>query len=53
LSIALRKTTGFPNVLVREYVGVDDHIVTQRLADLSDLREFVEVIERWTLQQPE
>ena len=31
---------GFRNVLVHEYVDVDDGVVVDRLADLSDLRDF-------------
>ncbi len=51
LGLSLRKAVGFRNILVHEYVDVEDHIVTERLADLSDLREFSEVIARWTLSQ--
>ncbi len=51
LSISLRKAVGFRNVLVQDYVDVEDNIVTDRLADLSDLREFAEVIARWILSQ--
>lgn len=32
---------GFRNVLVHEYVDVVDAVVLERLADLSDLRDFV------------
>ncbi len=49
--LSLRKAVGFRNVLVHEYADVEDRIVTERLADLSDLREFSEVIARWTLSQ--
>ena len=40
LAVALRKASGFRNVLVHGYVGVDDTIVEARLDDLDDLREF-------------
>lgn len=38
---ALRRAVGFRNVLVHEYVAVDDAVVIARLEDLSDLRGFV------------
>jgi uncharacterized protein YutE (UPF0331/DUF86 family) len=41
LARALRKAVGFRNVLVHDYVRVDDEIVRDRLHDLSDLEEFV------------
>ena len=41
-SDAMRKAVGFRNVLVHEYVKVSDEIVIARLADLSDLDQFVE-----------
>ncbi|MGB3186389.1 MAG: HepT-like ribonuclease domain-containing protein [Ornithinimicrobium sp.] len=36
--------TGFRNVLVHDYIVVDDRVVTNRLGDLSDLRDFVSVV---------
>jgi uncharacterized protein YutE (UPF0331/DUF86 family) len=41
LADSIRKAVGFRNVLVHEYVGVDDAIVVARLGDLSDLEGFV------------
>ncbi|MCW4354224.1 DUF86 domain-containing protein [Hoyosella sp. YIM 151337] len=41
---AMRMAVGFRNVLVHEYVEVDDEIVLRRLTDLGDLRRFVEEI---------
>jgi uncharacterized protein YutE (UPF0331/DUF86 family) len=41
LATAFRKAVGFRNILVHEYVKVDDTVVTDRLADLSDLEDFV------------
>jgi uncharacterized protein YutE (UPF0331/DUF86 family) len=44
----LRKAVGFRNVLVHEYVEVDDSVVLTRLADPSDLGEFVTAVVEWT-----
>ncbi|MCD2196136.1 DUF86 domain-containing protein [Actinomycetospora endophytica] len=38
---------GFRNVLVHEYVSVDDMIVVARLDDLSDLRAYIAAIATW------
>lgn len=38
---------GFCNVLVHEYVAVDDEIVVARLGDLSDLTAYITAIARW------
>jgi uncharacterized protein YutE (UPF0331/DUF86 family) len=37
----MRKAVGFRNVLVHDYVEVDDTIVVARLKGLGDLEEFV------------
>ena len=37
----MRKAVGFRNVLVHDYIEVDDEIVVGRLKGLSDLDEFV------------
>lgn len=37
LATRMRQAVGFRNVLVHEYVNVDDAVVIQRLADLRDL----------------
>lgn len=43
----LRQAVGFRNVLVHEYVTVDDDVVLFRLDDLEDLRAFVRQVGRW------
>jgi len=48
LATRLRMAVGFRNVLVHEYVEVDDSIVLARLADPSDLDEFVTAVVEWT-----
>ncbi|KNX38672.1 type VII toxin-antitoxin system HepT family RNase toxin [Luteipulveratus halotolerans] len=40
----MRRAVGFRNVLVHDYVDVDDTVVISRLGDLSDLSEFVSAI---------
>jgi uncharacterized protein YutE (UPF0331/DUF86 family) len=44
----LRQAVGFRNVLVHEYVEVNDDIVRVRLNDPSDLAEFVAAVAEWT-----
>lgn len=41
LSVSMRKAVGFRNVLVHDYVEVDDSIVADKLKSLGDLEEFV------------
>ncbi len=41
LAERLRRAVGFRNVLAHDYVEVDDNIVLARLADTSDLGDFV------------
>lgn len=41
LAISMRKAVGFRNVLVHDYIEVNDEIVVARLKSLSDLEEFV------------
>lgn len=41
LAVAMRQAVGFRNVLVHEYVTVDDAVVLARLQDLSDLEGYV------------
>jgi uncharacterized protein YutE (UPF0331/DUF86 family) len=43
----MRQSVGFRNVLVHEYVRVDDAVVLARLSDLDDLEEFVAVVARY------
>lgn len=47
LSRRMRLAVGFRNVLVHEYVDVDDAVVLRRLSDLADLQEFVRAVTRW------
>jgi uncharacterized protein YutE (UPF0331/DUF86 family) len=44
LAASVRRAVGFRNVLVHEYVEVDDRVVISRLADLSDLENFVRAV---------
>lgn len=41
LARSIRQAVGFRNVLVHEYVRVNDDIVTGRLKALGDLQDFV------------
>jgi uncharacterized protein YutE (UPF0331/DUF86 family) len=43
----LARAVGFRNVLVHEYVAVDDAIVVSRLVDLSDLDRFARAVAEW------
>lgn len=52
LASSIRKAVGFRNVLVHEYIEVDDAIVVARLADLSDLEEFVRETAAFITQAP-
>lgn len=47
LADQMRRAAGFRNVLVHEYVGVDDQIVLQRLKDPSDLDQFGQAVVAW------
>jgi uncharacterized protein YutE (UPF0331/DUF86 family) len=51
LARRLRRAVGFRNVLVHEYVEVDDDIVLSRLKDLSDLDSFVTAVAEWVSSQ--
>lgn len=44
LAASMRRSVGFRNVLVHEYVAVDDAVVIARLGDLSDLNRYVGAI---------
>lgn len=41
LARRLRQAVGFRNVLVHDYVDVDDEVVLARLANLADLEDFI------------
>ncbi|NMO90324.1 DUF86 domain-containing protein [Actinomycetospora sp. TBRC 11914] len=47
LADQLAQAVGFRNVLVHEYVAVDDAIVVSRLDDLSDLDRFAVAVVEW------
>jgi uncharacterized protein YutE (UPF0331/DUF86 family) len=47
LADRMRRAVGFRNVLVHEYVAVDDSIVLARLADLADLLDFGRSVADW------
>lgn len=47
LSDSMRRAVGFRNVLVHEYVHVDDTVVDARLDDLGDLRAFLVQVAAW------
>lgn len=47
LADRLAAAVGFRNVLVHEYVDVDDRIVMTRLDDLADLAGFLTAIATW------
>jgi uncharacterized protein YutE (UPF0331/DUF86 family) len=49
---SMRQAVGFRNVLVHEYVEVDDGIVLARLADLRDLRTFTASVAGWLQHGP-
>jgi uncharacterized protein YutE (UPF0331/DUF86 family) len=50
LATSIRKAVGFRNVLVHEYIKVDDAIVVDKLADLSDLEDFVSEVAAYVTQ---
>lgn len=45
----LRRAVGFRNVLVHDYVEVDDGIVIDRLGNLVDLDDFVAAVAGWVV----
>jgi len=51
LARQMRRAAGFRNVLVHEYIEVDDEIVLSRLKDLSDLDSFVAAVAEWVSAQ--
>jgi uncharacterized protein YutE (UPF0331/DUF86 family) len=49
LADRLRHAVGFRNVLVLDYVEVDDGIVLDRLGNLVDLDDFVAAVAAWVV----
>lgn len=47
LATRMRRAVGFRNVLVHDYITVDDEVVLARLADPSDLGAFVTAVTDW------
>ena len=43
----MRQAVGFRNVLVHEYVEIDDDVVRARVRDHEDLREFSHAVIAW------
>lgn len=48
---ALARASGFRNVLVHDYVAVDDRIVVANLDDLSDFHSFAADVANWLAAQ--
>lgn len=46
LAVSMRRAVGFRNVLVHEYVAVDDDVVRLRVRDHRDLADFVSAVAR-------
>ena len=51
LADRMRQSVGFRNVLVHEYVQVDDAIVLDRLQHPGDLEQFVQQVADWLATQ--
>jgi uncharacterized protein YutE (UPF0331/DUF86 family) len=49
----VRRAVGFRNVLVHDYVVVDDAVVLARLADPVDLAEFASAVADWLERRAE
>ncbi len=45
------RSVGFRNVLIHQYIEVDDAVVIATLSRLDDLRDFVSQVSGWILQQ--
>ena len=52
LAMSMRKAVGFRNVLVHDYIEVDDEIVAGRLKSLGDLDEFVRQVAAYVTGAP-
>lgn len=51
LAGAIAAAVGFRNLLVHQYGDVDNRLVVEHLAQLGDLRAFVESVQHWIRQQ--
>lgn len=47
LANSLAHAVGFRNVLVHDYVDVDERIVDERLTDVADLESFLRMVAAW------
>jgi uncharacterized protein YutE (UPF0331/DUF86 family) len=47
----IASAVGFRNLLVHQYADVDNRLVVEHLAQLGDLRKFVESVQHWVRQQ--
>lgn len=47
LAVRVRQAVGFRNVLVHDYLDVDDGIVLARLHDHADLHDYRRQVTRW------
>ncbi len=47
VAASMSRASGFRNVLVHDYVRVDDDLVVAKLADLHDLRAFAREVAKW------
>jgi len=48
----MRRAVGFRNVLVHDYVDVDDDVVRARAADHHDLTDFARAVAAWMAARP-
>ncbi len=51
IAASVARSVGFRNVLVHQYIEVDDAIVIAALSRLDDLRDFVSEVSGWILRQ--
>ena len=51
VATSVARSVGFRNVLVHQYIEVDDAIVTDALGRLDDLRAFVSQVSAWILER--
>ena len=51
VATSVARSVGFRNVLLHQYIEVDDEIVIAALSRLDDLRDFVSQVSAWILEQ--